>query len=485
MKIHKITDLYWELARILIEKLNYNSIDYCHWKSNLNVGKAMAGFDDLDLLINRNDFNRCQIILSELGFKEASNSIQHIHSIRHYYGLDQATGEILHVHLYVSLLTGPSWTKGYSFPIEKEYLSSSFLDKELKIRLPQRDYELALFLIRICLKFSCAVELPFVIVAREEINQEIEFLLKDSSIANASKIFNRLTCASSDDLFLNVIDTKVGLPRLVITAIRVRLKLGHLRTLSLLEQLRKSLWQLCYRVINKLFLKRKKNFSNGGILISFVGLDASGKSSMLHESDKWLSKRFNVRKLHFGRPMCCVITFLPNLFIKLNKKIKGKKRLSNNYDDNGKKSLIYIVRNLILAYDRYRVILKGRKWSRKGYVVLVDRYKSENIGVMDSPKLDPKGLRSFKGYLAKLENNLYHRMGSVDLILHLRVPLDVAIKRNNERSKSDKETTSELTLRYEVNRDLVYRAKKYHVIDTSETYNHVLSRIKSLIWESL
>ncbi|MDB4603787.1 hypothetical protein OAH33_00380 [bacterium] len=483
--MHKITDLYWELARILIEKLNDNSVDYCHWKSNLNVGKAMAGFDDLDLLINRNDFNRCQIILSELGFKEASNRIQHIHSIRHYYGLDLATGEILHVHLYVSLITGPSWTKGYSFPIEKEYLGSACLDNELKIRLPQKEFELALFLIRVCLKYSCAVEFPFVIVARKKINEEIEFLLKDSSITTAGKIFNRLTCESSDDLFLSIIDTKVSLPRLVITAIKVRLKLGHWRTLSLAEQLRKSFWQLCYRVINKLFLKRKKNFSNGGILISFVGLDASGKSSMLHESDKWLSERFNVRKLHFGRPMCCVITFLPNLLIKLNKKIKGKKRISNSYDDNGKKSLIYVVRNLILAYDRYRVILKGRKWSRKGYVVLVDRYKSENIGVMDSPKLDPKKLKSFKRYLAKVENNLYHRMSLVDLMLHLRVPLDVAIKRNNERLKSDKETRSELTLRYQVNKDLVYRAKRYHVIDTSENYNHVLSRIKALIWECL
>jgi thymidylate kinase len=483
--VNKLKPSYWELSSSLINSLNINSIEYCHWKSNINVEKAMSGYDDLDLLISRNHFNKCQIILSELGFKEALNSIQNIHSVRHYYGFDQLTGEILHVHLYVSIITGPSWTKGYNFCIEQEYLSSATLDDNLKIRLPQKEYELALFLIRICLKYTSLLEAPLVIFSRKSIMTEIKYLLEDSSIDLTSEIFNRLITSNNNILFSNIIDANTSLYKIIVTAFRVRLRLKRWRTLSIFHQIYNSIFQLSYRFINKILFKKKKKFANGGLLISFVGLDASGKSSMLCEADSWLSKRFNTKKIHFGRPTSSLITFLPNLLIKLNKKLKGNKRIGNSYDNRKKQSLVFVVRQLVLAYDRYKLVLKARNLSRKGYVVLIDRYKSENIGIMDSHKLDPNNFNSFKKYLAKIENNLYNKMGIPNLILHLKVPIEVAIKRNDERIKSDKESTSELILRYDINKNLIYKANNYHVVDSNKDYNKVLTEIKGLIWKSI
>jgi thymidylate kinase len=483
--VNKLKPSYWELSSSLINSLNVNSIEYCHWKSNINVEKAMSGFDDLDLLISRNHFNRCQIILSELGFKEALNSIQNIHSVRHYYGFDQLTGEILHVHLYVSIITGPSWTKGYTFSIEQEYLSSSTLDDNLKIRLPQKEYELALFLIRICLKYTSLLEAPLVMFSRKSIMTEIKYLSEGSSIDLTSEIFNRLIGSNNNLLFSSIINANTNLYKIIVTAFRVRFRLKRWRTLSKFKQINNSILQLSYRFINKMLLKKKKKFANGGLLISFVGLDASGKSSMLNEAGSWLSKSFNVKKIHLGRPRSSIITLLPNLLIKLNKKLKGNKRISNSYDNKKKQSLIFVVRQLVLAYDRYKLVLKARNLSRKGYVVLIDRYKSENIGIMDSHKLDPNNFNSFKKYLAMIENNLYCKMGMPSLILHLKVPIDVAIKRNNDRIKLDKESTAELKLRYGINKNLVYKANNYHVVDSNKDYNKVLTKIKVLIWKSI
>ena len=138
-----------------------------------------------------------------------------------------------------------------------------------------------------------------------------------------------------------------------------------------------------------------------------------------------------------------------------------------------------------MAYDRYKLVLKARNLSRKGYVVLIDRFKSENIGKMDSHKLDPNKFDSFKKYLAKIENDLYYKMGIPNLLLQLKIPIDVAVKRNNERIKSDKESTPELKLRYDINKNLVYKANNCYDIDSNKDYNEVLTQIKGLIWKSL
>jgi len=483
--MNELKHSYWELSTSLINGLNNNSIDYCHWKSNINVEKAMSGFDDLDLLISRNHFNKCQILLAELGFKEALNAIQSIHSVRHYYGYDQLSGEILHVHLYVSIITGPSWTKGYTFGIEQEYLCSSTLDYNTEIRLPQKELELALYLIRICLKYTSLLEAPMVIFSRKLIRTEIEYLLNGSSEVLASEIFNRLVGVNNSRLFESISHPNAGLYRIMVTALKVRSKLKRWRTLSWFEQIANSILQLSYRIINKILFKEKKKFANGGLLVCFVGLDASGKSSMLNEADSWLSKRFNVKKIHFGRPPSTAISLVPNFLIKTSKKLKGNRRISSSYTGEKSESLIYVTRQLLLAYDRYKLVLKARKMARKGSIVLIDRFKAENIGVMDSYKLDPNRFNSLKKYLAKIENSLYSKMGQPGLILHLKVPLDVAIERNRKRIKADKESTSELKLRYEKNKNLEYSCINYYMIDSNSDYSEVLAEIKGLIWKTI
>ena len=39
------------LSKILFSKLNENQIEYCHWKSNRNLHKALNGEEDLDVLL--------------------------------------------------------------------------------------------------------------------------------------------------------------------------------------------------------------------------------------------------------------------------------------------------------------------------------------------------------------------------------------------------------------------------------------------------
>ena len=76
-------------------------------------------------------------------------------------------------------------------------------------------------------------------------------------------------------------------------------------------------------------------------------------------------------------------------------------------------------------------------------------------------------------------------MGQPGLILHLKVPLDVAIERNRKRIKADKESTSELKLRYEKNKNLEFSCINYYMIDSNSDYSEVLAEIKGLIWKTI
>ncbi len=85
-------------------------------------------------------------------------------------------------------------------------------------------------------------------------------------------------------------------------------------------------------------------------------------------------------------------------------------------------------RYLILAYDRYYQIQKYYRLVSKGDILIVDRYKSENYYMMDSPRLNPKDYRGIKRKIAKLENSLYSKMPKPDILFSLTVPIEVAVE---------------------------------------------------------
>ncbi len=108
----------YHLSKKLIEKLNKHNIRYCHWKSNLLLNEALGGYDDLDFLVAREDIGKFEIVIQSLGFKEASNTNISFYGIKHFYGFDIDTGNILHLHIYYQVKTGASWSKSIHFNFE-------------------------------------------------------------------------------------------------------------------------------------------------------------------------------------------------------------------------------------------------------------------------------------------------------------------------------------------------------------------------------
>ena len=146
----------YELSKILIESLASNDINYCHWKSNLLLNEALAGYDDLDLLVKQEHIEKFESIILSLGFKEGSNKNITFSSIKHFYGYDQNSGNILHLHIYYQIKTGASWTKSIRFDFE-EYFLKNLIVHESGMLVPQKHIEFVIF---ICLS-RLSISTPF------------------------------------------------------------------------------------------------------------------------------------------------------------------------------------------------------------------------------------------------------------------------------------------------------------------------------------
>ena len=476
----------YKLSKELIGILEKNNISYCHWKSNLLLNEALDGYDDLDLLVERKDIYKFEQLISSLNFKEASNSNIGLNAVKHFYGLDIDTGNILHLHVYYQIKTGPSWIKSYRFDFE-EYFLENTIYHESGMKVPAKHIELVIFIFRIMLKYSKLNE--FILISKEQDRtiKEIDYLFKGM---NQEKMIEFLELyfpsVSKEDFFeyIEVIQKGSSLSK-YLKAMQLKKQLSKYNIYTKFEEINKNLYQLVYRISNKIFFKQKKSLHSCGMLIVVAGLDATGKTTIINDLKKLLKKNFSLSMIHFGKPRSTFLTYPINLAIKLMRKQSNDTSLRSSKQSNKPKSFLYVIRQVVLAYDRYQLIKKSWNEVSNGRIVICDRYKSEDFGVMDSKRLNPNDYIGIKRKLASIENNLYSKMPQPDILFYLTAPVDVAVERNETRIKEDKEDEKFLRIRHEENKNLTYLAKEQYQIDTNKEYKEVISNIKQLIWNKL
>ncbi len=58
-----------DICKTLFENLDSQSIQYCHWKSNFHLDKALAGKTDIDILVNPENKDAFEKVLNQLSIK--------------------------------------------------------------------------------------------------------------------------------------------------------------------------------------------------------------------------------------------------------------------------------------------------------------------------------------------------------------------------------------------------------------------------------
>lgn len=470
--------------KILLDVFEKEGVTYVHWKSNLNIDKALAYDDDFDILVSTKDRGKVLRILNEFSFiRGLSKKDKWQNEIFHYFGIDLTEQKMIHFHLHFLLEIGHDYDKRSNLPIVENYLQNR--QKYKYTYLPEFEKEYILLVIRILLKNdfkAFSLKLPYaqlrtLLKYKKEVvkgGAYREFLdLKDKIDRNRLD-----TILASDFCFIekeffnkmeHIIDENNSLSKYFRIARKLNKKLKKFNNHSVLL----SFWLLFKRINrgrislflgNKDFLK-KRNLS-GGRIFAFVGGDGAGKSTNIDKLYKLLKKHLYTKKIHIGRPKKFFLGTILRILSKVLRIVQFKDvSLALSY--------------LALAHDRYKYYRLALKLMNKGCIVLLDRFPIKGIDKMDCPRIHQYFPNKFI-YFAKLEQKYHDKINYCDKLFVLKLDPEIALQRRPE------DDADELRLR---SRQIWDRNFSDYpnavVVNTKDSFEVVERKILSEVWTNL
>ena len=234
-----------------------------------------------------------------------------------------------------------------------------------------------------------------------------------------------------------------------------------------------------------------------GAVIAFVGSEASGKSTLLAETERFLRPRYIVHRVHAGKPPPTSLTVVPNLLLPALRAAfpqQRSTRIDLRSSDEIKASrdvadlpTLFAVRAVMLAHDRHAQLRRASARAAAGAVVLSDRYPSADMGAPDSRQLPAAAgaprLFAVREWLAGLEWRLYEDIPPPDLVFHLTAPLGLVLERNRTRDKIEPEDL--VRLRHRQAAGLRFEGTVVHKIDTTRPLVESIQEVRCAVLDLL
>jgi thymidylate kinase len=484
----------------LIEKLSGNEIKYCHWKSNSSLSQVLTGETDVDLLIHRKHGDSFRLIMGELKFRPAGiQGDAPFPAVEHYYALDEETGIFVHVHAYYRVITGESLSKNLHLPLEEMLLQN--VREEDSIQVPAKSAELVVFTIRMMLKHTSLVELLMLSRDWKGVRREIDWLMEAKPTDETLKLVADWLPSSDLQLFSACIDalkTPSSLFRRIRLGLRLRSQLSIYARNSRLKSWLSGVQKFSLMAYGRLTRsKRGMILQSGGAVIAFVGAEATGKSTLLSATRRWLGEHFVINQIHAGKPKSTPLTMLPNVLLPLLRNTLPTYRPSKiattqaSLEQSEKSPKVYplisAIRSVFIAYDRRALLSRAFARAANGNIILCDRYPSMSTGAPDGPQLqqieiDPKRY-PIQSWLARTEKRLYQEIPAPDMVISLHVPLEVALLRNKNRGKEEPEDY--VRFRHSLASNLKYGNAPIYKINTDQALDTTVLEVKKNIWRNL
>ncbi len=442
------------LATVLIE-LHRRKISYCYWKSSRRVQQILAGEGDVDLLIAREDQHRAEAVLLECGFKLFPCVTNRDHpATLSFLGYDEPSGRIIHLHAHFRLIAGESLLKSYWLPWEETILARAIAHPTLPIRMLDPASEAVLLMVRRCLELrrSDPVTLRNWRATKDKIALDREHLAARVDRVTFRSRAAELLSEDLADMLVDAVYSERALKGRGRLRRRIRKHFAAYRTYNAIEAHLRS-WArailLGAGLLNKRLLHMPRPWSRrapgGGCVVAVIGVDGSGKSTVVAAIRTWLAADIDVVPIYFGtghgRPSLLLLP-LKLIVPLINLMLKTKPRGASHGDvSNEAPGLIYSV--LLMAWavfaalEKRSKLLAARRGANRGLVVLGDRYpQNEIIGFNDGPllhRLDrvPRWLRRFEAAAYALAHRL-----PPDLVIKLEVTPETAARREPEMDRS-------------------------------------------------
>jgi thymidylate kinase len=477
-----------ELILQLCNTLAAQGIDYCHWKSNTFLPRSASGENDLDLLIRREHAGRFEQILAELGFKETYLPPgESLPGVRDFYGWDEISGRLVHVHAHYQLVLGNDLSKNYRLPIENAYLESS-TQGEL-FRVPAPEFELVVLVIRMVLKHSTwdAILMRHGQLSETE-RAELDDLATDENLSKVDAVLQKLPLSRElFDLCLQAVQprcpfwTRVRAGERLQTALWTCARRPHWRDVIL--KFSRRIGQPIQRRLFK--ITPKNRFANGGLFVAIVGGDGAGKTTVIERLYKIFAGTFEIEKLHMGKPAWSWTTVLVRGVLKIGTLLHLYPFEGDVYEEMGQPhGTPWFLRAVCTARDRALTYQRARRLSSNGKIVICDRYSLAGFMQMDGPQCESalanaKRQSRFLQFLADREKFHYSQIQLPDLLIVLKLDPEIAVQRKTE------ETEASVRARSSEVWGLEWENVSGLVADASRSREEAFTQVMSIVWNRL
>lgn len=432
----------------VLQEFDRVQVSYCYWKSSARVCAALLGDTDLDLLVAQEDQHRASAILLDAGFKAFPASSARAHpSIATFLAHDEESGRLLHVDLHTSIALGDTLVKEYRLPWEHIILGRSVRDAAFSINLLDPASEAILLITRACLetRFSDAVALRNRNVLRRKFEADRKRLARCVDRADLQDLAALLFPPESAHLVASAIWDPHPLHRLRRLRREVRSALAPFRAYGSVEVRIRSWWRATVWLaghLNQRLIHAPRSWNRrvpgGGRIIAVVGVDGSGKSTLVRALRAWLAPEVDVMPIYFGtgngRPSLWLLPF--KLLVPFFSRLM-KPKIRDSSSGNATKrppgfayTALVLVWATLVAIEKRGKLQKAFRASQRGMLVLTDRYpQDENIYFNDGPLL-PR-LVSAPAFLRRFEAKAYQLPHFIrpDLVLRHEIGLETATRR--------------------------------------------------------
>jgi hypothetical protein len=478
----------------LIQALASRRVRYCHWKSNVRLTDSLAGREDLDLLVDRPDALAFFAALAECGYKLAQTRQGGGHpGVLHAFALDPGTLRLVHVHAYFRVATGDSLVKSFLLPFDDLLLEASPGPGGLPV--PPPEAELVVFLVRILLKHTGAIETLFLHRTYRAVPPELSWLVARSDAAAARALWVARIPGGTRKEFETLL-AAVADPAAVAARIRHGVGLGWRlrgwRRIRPLQALASRLQRLGLLAWGRLRHRRPHGLRNGGAIIALVGPKASGKSTLAGFVHERLGKELDIRRIHVGKPPATPLTLPVRLLLPLLRRLMPGER-SGTYQKPQRRaerhySFAYVVRMLVVAHERRSLLFRSYRAASAGALFIADRYPSGDVGASDSCQFGAAALAGASGLkraLMRLEQACYAGLPQPDLVVRLSAPVEVTVQRDATRNKADAPNADTVRWRRDIETSAHFPGVPELVVNTDCPLERTCSEVLEGLWRRL
>src|SRR5579883_1905714 len=485
------------LLQTLLSAFCDEGVSYCYFKSARRLDLALSGESDLDLLVARKDRDHVLELLAGHGFRHWRNVPARDHpAIMSFLGYDEAMGKIHHVHVHFRLVLGHTLLKDLRLPLEKEFLARSIVRGSPPVRTLEPADEAFLLLVRAHVEFYWLD--PTTWRQRKKIRQKfIEDFADRAKHIDREVLLRRIEQIFSPRLagaLVSVFPMKTSQPSRALRAAIFK-ELSPYRTYNRFEANLRHFFRTTSFVFAELnrrvFMQprvSRRLAPGGGVVVSFVGVDGSGKSTQVSAVRTWLANEIDVVTYYFGtgdgRPS---IIFLPFKLISPLIAVVLRARSSSastglmaNPHTGFVYSFLLAAWGIVVALDKRHKIISARRAASRGLVVLTDRYPQNEIASFnDGPILSCRA--KLPEWLCRLERSVYelaYRMPP-DLVIKLRATEDMLV---NREPSMDRLRVRRLVAWLE---ELKFPGARIASVDATCPLGEVTDRVRSEIWKLL